>query len=45
MLSELTPESWIGHYRTLDAVTVKDMPVKTAASWAVAAGKMGLERA
>lgn len=45
VLSEVTPESWIGHYRTLDAVTVKDMPVKTAASWAVEAGKTGLQRA
>lgn len=45
VVSEITPEAWTGHYRTLDAVTQRGMPVKTAGRWAVQAGKPGLVRA
>ncbi len=45
VVSEVTPEAWTGHYRTLDAVSQKGLPVKTAASWVVQAGKAGLVRA
>ncbi|WP_068085950.1 alkaline phosphatase D family protein [Novosphingobium rosa] len=45
VVSEITAASWIGHYRTVDAVSRRDMPIKTAASWAVEAGKPGLVRA
>ena len=45
VVSEVTPEAWTGHYRVVDAVTQKDMPIKTVASWAVESGKPGLVRA
>jgi alkaline phosphatase D len=45
LVSEVTPDAWTGHYRVVEAITRKDMPIQTAASWAVPAGKPGLERA
>ena len=42
---DVTREAWTGHFRTLDAVTRRGLPIRTAASWSVAAGKPGLERA
>jgi alkaline phosphatase D len=45
VLSDVTAEAWTGHYRTVDAVTVKGLPAKTAARWAVQAGKTGLVQA
>ncbi len=45
VLCEVTAEACTGHYRTVEAVTVRDRPVTTAASWAVAAGTPGLVRA
>jgi len=42
LLTEVTPEAWTGHFRTLDAITTRGLPMKTAASWAVEAGKPGL---
>lgn len=45
VVSEITPGSWVGHYRTVEAVSRRDMPISTAASWAVEASKTGLVRA
>ena len=45
LLSEVTPDAWTGHYRTLEAVTQKSLPIRTAASWAIEAGKPGLVQA
>ena len=45
MVSEVTPEAWTGHFRTVDAVTEKGLPIKTAARWAVEAGRPGLVQA
>jgi alkaline phosphatase D len=42
---EVTPEGWTAHYRVVDRVTVPDAPVRTRASFAVPAGKPGIERA
>ncbi len=45
VVSEVTPGTWTGQFRTLDAVTEKGLPVKTAGSWAIEAGKPGLVKA
>ncbi len=45
VVGEVTAASFTGHYRVLDAVTRKGLPIRTAASWAVADGRPGLQRA
>lgn len=45
LVCDVTRESWTGRFRTLDAVTERGLPVKTAGEWAVAAGRPGLQRA
>ena len=42
---DVTRAAWTGHYRVLDAVTTRGLPVRTAASWAVESGKPGLVQA
>ena len=42
--NEVTPERWMAHYRIVERVTVPDTPMKTRASFVVAAGKAVLER-
>ncbi|MGN6124139.1 MAG: alkaline phosphatase D family protein [Sphingomonas oligoaromativorans] len=44
-LSEVTREAWTCHFRAVDAVSVKGMPIRTASRWAVQAGKAGLVQA
>jgi alkaline phosphatase D len=44
VVGEVTPKSFTGHYRVLDAVTQKGLPIRTAASWAVESGRPGLQR-
>jgi len=45
VVGEITPTAFTGHYRVLDAVTQKGLPIRTAASWAVENGRPGLQRA
>ena len=42
LVCEATRTAWTGHYRVLDAVTQRGLPVRTAGRWAVEAGKAGL---
>lgn len=45
VLTEITPDACIGDYRVVEAVTVPDRLVSTAARWGVEAGKTGLTKA
>jgi alkaline phosphatase D len=45
VVSEVTPEAWIGHYKVVDAVTTRGLSIRTAASWAAETGKPGLVKA
>ena len=42
---EVTPEAWTARYRVVERVTVPGEPIKTRASFAVPAGKPGIEPA
>ena len=42
---DVTPERWIAHYRVVERVSVPDQPVTTRASFALTAGKPGLDPA
>ena len=44
VVSEVTPDAWVSHYRVMDAVTTRNMPAYTAASWGVGVGERGLRR-
>ena len=44
VVNEITPDAWVAHYRVMDAVTTRNMPVYTAASWGVGAGERGLRQ-
>ncbi|HEX6012246.1 MAG TPA: alkaline phosphatase D family protein, partial [Geminicoccaceae bacterium] len=44
MSHEVTPKGWTAHYRVVERVTVPDVPVSTRASFAVSAGKPGIEQ-
>jgi alkaline phosphatase D len=45
LVCDVTRDAWTGHFRTVDAVTAKGRPIRTAGSWAVAAGRPGLHPA
>ena len=45
VVGEITPAAFTGHYRVLDAVTQKGLPIRTAARWAVENGRPGLVQA
>ena len=42
---EVTPDQWTTHHRVLDKVTTRGAPVTTAASFAVAPGRPGVQAA
>ena len=42
VVCDMTPDAWTSHYRVLDAVTQKGLPIRTAKSWAVENGRPGL---
>jgi alkaline phosphatase D len=44
VLTEVTREAAVGDYRTVETVIRRNAPVKSAAKWAVQAGKPGLVR-
>lgn len=41
-LCEITPNAWTTRYRVLDAVSRRDVPIRTAATWVVEAGRAGV---
>lgn len=45
LVCDVTRRAWTGHYRVLDAVTQRGLPVRTAANWAIESGRTGLTRA
>lgn len=42
LVNEITPKAWTARFRTLDAVTTKGLPIKTAATWVVENERRGL---
>ena len=44
VLGEVTPGSFAGAYRVVDAVTQKGLPIRTAGTWVVENGRPGLQR-
>jgi alkaline phosphatase D len=42
VLSEVTPQAWTGHYKVVEAVSTRGLPIQTAGTWVSEAGKPGL---